>query len=95
MFLILPNFIRHTWFGAEQDFSVWPFRSREISVRLRNLAEILHVRFQMQTYLNQRKVLFKKTTIMMQHPTVNQHQHRIFHFHQQANLIIIDIMIKL
>ena len=32
----------------------------------------------MQTYLNQRKVLFKKTTNMIQDPTVNQHQHIIF-----------------
>jgi len=29
-------------------------------------------------YLNQRKVLFKKTTNMIQDPTVNQHQHMIF-----------------
>jgi len=27
---------------GEQDFSVWPFLSRDISVRLWNLAEILH-----------------------------------------------------
>jgi len=32
----------------------------------------------MQTYLNQRKVLFKKTTNMIQNPTVNQHEHMIF-----------------
>jgi len=38
----------------------WSLRSRDISVRLWNLAEILYVYFLMQTYLNQRKVLFKK-----------------------------------
>jgi len=32
----------------------------------------------MQTYLNQRKGLFKKTTKMLQDPTVNQHQHMVF-----------------
>jgi len=32
----------------------------------------------MQTHLNQRKVLFKKTPNMIQDPTVNQHQHMIF-----------------
>jgi len=33
----------------------------------------------MQTYLNQRKVLFKKNLInMIQDPTVNQHEHMIF-----------------
>jgi len=32
----------------------------------------------MQTYVNQRKVLFKKTTNMIQDPTVNQHEHMIF-----------------
>jgi len=33
----------------------------------------------MQTYLNQREVLFKKkNTNMIQNPTVNQHQHMIF-----------------
>ena len=32
----------------------------------------------MQTYLNQRKVLFKTTRNMIQDPTVNQHQHMIF-----------------
>jgi len=32
----------------------------------------------MQTYLNQRKVLFKKTTNMIQDPAVNQHQHMIY-----------------
>jgi len=26
----------------EQDFSIWPFRSRDISVRLWNLTEIIH-----------------------------------------------------
>jgi len=54
-------------------FQSWPFRSRDISVRLRNLAEILYVHFLMQTYLNQRKVLFKKSTNMIRDPTVNQH----------------------
>jgi len=39
----------------------------------------------MQMYLNQRKVLFKKTTNMIQDPTVNQHEHMIFRYHQQAN----------
>jgi len=34
----------------------------------------------MQTYLNQRKVLFKKTTNVIEDPTVNQHQHAIFIF---------------
>jgi len=37
----------------------------------------------MQTYLN-REVLFKKTTNMIQDPTVNQHQHDL-HYHQKAN----------
>jgi len=32
----------------------------------------------MQTYLHQRKVLFEKITNMIQEPTSNQHQHRIF-----------------
>ena len=32
----------------------------------------------MQTYLNQRKVLFKKATNMTQDPTFNHHQHMIF-----------------
>ena len=32
-----------------------------------NLAEILHVHILMQTYFNQREVLFKKTTNMIQH----------------------------
>jgi len=36
------------------------FRSGDISVRLWNLAEILHVHILMQTYLNQREVLLKK-----------------------------------
>jgi len=31
----------------------------------------------MQTYLNQRELLFEKTTNMIQDPTVNQHQHMI------------------
>jgi len=54
------------------------FRSRDISVRLWNLAEILHVHFLMQTCFHQRKVLFKKTTSMMQDPADNQHKHMIF-----------------
>jgi len=41
-------------------FRSWSFRSRDISVRPWNLAEILYVHFLMQTYLNQRKVLFTK-----------------------------------
>ena len=66
-----------------RDFSVWPirsgpFRSGVISVRLWNLAEILHVHILMQTYLNQRDVLLKKTTNKIQDPTVNQHKHMIF-----------------
>jgi len=32
----------------------------------------------MQTYLNQREVLFKKATNVIHDPTVNQHQHIIF-----------------
>jgi len=32
----------------------------------------------MQTYLNQRKVLFKKTTNTIQDPAVNQHENIIF-----------------
>ena len=32
----------------------------------------------MQTYLNQQEVLLKKTTNMVQDPTVNQHQHISF-----------------
>jgi len=48
-----------------RDFSVWPiwsesFQSGDILVRLLTLAEILHVLILMQTYLNQREVLFKK-----------------------------------
>jgi len=38
----------------------------------------------MQKYLNQRKVLFKKTTNMIQDPTVNPHEHD-FRYHQRAN----------
>jgi len=40
--------------------------------------EILHVHFLMKTYLNQRKVLFKKITNMIQDPAVNQPQQMIF-----------------
>jgi len=58
---------------------VWSGRSGlAVSVRLWNLAEISHVQLCMQTYLNQQKVLFEKTTNMIQDPTVNQHQHVIF-----------------
>ena len=32
----------------------------------------------MQTFLNQRKVLFRKTTNMIQDPTVNQHEHMVW-----------------
>jgi len=32
----------------------------------------------METYSNQQKVLLKKTTNMIQDPTVNQHQRMIF-----------------
>jgi len=32
----------------------------------------------MQTYLNQQKVQLKKSTNIIQDPTVNQHQHIIF-----------------
>jgi len=32
----------------------------------------------METYLNQPEVLFKKTTNMIQDPTVNQDQHMIY-----------------
>ena len=32
----------------------------------------------MQTYADQREVLFEKTTNMIQDPTANQHQHVIF-----------------
>jgi len=41
----------------------------------------------MQTYLNQRKVLFKKIKDMIQDPTVNHHEHTVYDFpyHQQAN----------
>jgi len=59
-------------------FRSGPFRSGDISVRLRNLAEILHVHILTQTYLNQRDVLFKNTTNMIQDPTVNQHQHMVY-----------------
>ena len=48
-------------FGHE-TFQSWSFRSRGISVRLWNLAEILYVHFSMQTYLNQRKILLKLQT---------------------------------
>jgi len=41
-------------------FQSWSFRSRDILVRLWNLAEILHVKFSMQTYLNQRRFYLKK-----------------------------------
>jgi len=55
---------------------VWPIRSEplrsgDISVRLWHLAELLHVNILMQTYLNQREVLVKKNTNIIQDPTVN------------------------
>jgi len=59
-------------------FGLGTFRSGDISVRLRNLAEILHVHILMQTYLNQREVLYKNTTNMIQDPTVDQHQYMIY-----------------
>jgi len=46
--------------SKNQSFQDRTFRSGDISVRLRNLAEILRVNISMQTYLNQREVLFKK-----------------------------------
>ena len=70
--------LRLSRFGPGIFQSSRSFRSRDISVRLWNLAEILCVHFLMQTYLNQIKVLFKKTTKMIQDPTVNQHVHDIF-----------------
>ena len=51
-------------------FRSGPFRSGDISVRLWNLAEILHVHILMQTYLNQREVLLKNYKHGL---TVNQH----------------------
>jgi len=47
----------------------------------------------MQTYLNQRKVLLKKTTNIIQVPTVNQHQHWIFIIISKQILIIINILL--
>jgi len=46
--------------------------SRHFGQTMKNLAEISHVKFLMPKYLNQRKVLFKKTTNMMLDPTVNR-----------------------
>jgi len=66
--------------------SVWAVSVWGHLVRLWNLAEILHVHILMQTYLNQREVLSKKTTNMIQGPAVNQQQHMI--------LIIISKQIK-
>jgi len=60
----------------------------------------LFVHFLMQTYLNQRKILFKKALNMIQDPTVNQHEPKSqisiinmndFRYHQQASYIMIDI----
>ena len=69
--------IRSGRFGLSRfghgTFRSWSFRSQDISVRLWTLAGILHVNFLMQT--NQRKVLHKKITDMIQDPTVDQHQH--------------------
>jgi len=45
----------------------------------------------MQTYLNQREVLFKKKNNMIQDPTVNQHQHMIYIIISKQ-IIIIDIL---
>jgi len=42
----------------------------------------------MQTCLHRRKVLFKKTTNMIQDPTVNQHQHMIFVIISKQKIII-------
>jgi len=39
-------------------FRSWSFWSRDILARQWNLAEILHANVLLQTYLNQRKVLF-------------------------------------
>jgi len=70
------------WFGLSRfgrgPFWSGPIQSGDILVRLWNLAEILHVHILMQTYLNQREVLFKNATNMIQDPTVNQHQHMIY-----------------
>ena len=69
---------------------VWPIQSWDfsvlvISVRLWNLAEILHVNVLMQMDLNQQTVLLKKkTTSMTQDPRVNHHQHD-FNYYQQEN----------
>ena len=46
----------------------------------------------MQTYLNQWKVLFKKTTNMIQDTTVNQYQHIIFITISKQLKINIDIL---
>jgi len=78
----VSDFSPHVIFAVEWhricDLVYTTFRSGDIAVRLWNLAEILHVHILMQTYLNQRKVLFKKTTDMIQDPAVNQHQHMIY-----------------
>jgi len=68
------------WPIGSGPFGLGTFWSRDISVRLWNLAEILHVHFLMQckrAYITKRFYL-KKNTNMIQHPTVNQHQHVIF-----------------
>jgi len=53
------------WSIRSEPFRSGPFRSGDISVRLWNLAEILHVHILMQTYLNQRELLLKQTTNMI------------------------------
>jgi len=50
----------------EQDFLVWPFRSKPFRSDYEMLQKSHMFTFLMQTYLNQRKVLFKKTTNMIQ-----------------------------
>jgi len=81
--------------------SVWPirsepFRSRDFSVlvvpvsrhfgQARKSCRNPICSLLMQTHLNQRKVLFKKSTNMIQDPTVNQHEHMM--------LVIISKQIK-
>jgi len=65
---------------AEQNFSVWAVSVTGLFgfEAFRSDYEILHVNFLMQTYLNQRKVLFRKAINMIKDPTSNQHQHMIF-----------------
>jgi len=76
---------------AEQDFSVWPFRSRDFSVvvvsasryfgQTMKSCRILVCSLFNANLLEATKVLFKKkTTNMIQDPTVYQHQHITFIF---------------